>query len=51
MLLNSDFSNDGIKKAQISLEKDFQPISDMRSEQRLSYGNCKKFIIKMFCRN
>ena len=48
MLLNSDFSNEIILKAQISLEKDFQPISDMRASKNYRMEIAKNLLLKCF---
>ena len=51
MLLNSNFSEDIILKAQKGLEKDFQPIDDMRASKVYRVEIAKEFTNKMFCRN
>ena len=48
ILLNSDFSEEIILKAQISLEKDFQPISDMRASQNYRMEIAKNLLLKCF---
>ena len=48
MLLNSSFSEDTILKAQKSLEKDFQPIDDMRASKDYRTDVAKNLIMKFF---
>ena len=48
VLLNSNFSEDIILKAQKSLEKDFQPIDDMRASKNYRMEIAKNLLIKCF---
>ena len=48
MLLNSSFSEDTILKAQKSLEKDFQPIDDMRASKDYRVEIAKNLLTKCF---
>ena len=48
ILLNSNFSDDIILKAQKSLEKDFQPIDDMRASKSYRMEIAKNLIKKCF---
>ena len=48
MLLNSDLSEDTILKAQMSLEKDFQPINDMRASKNYRMEIAKNLLMKCF---
>jgi len=48
ILLNSNFSEDIILKAQKSLEKDFQPIDDMRASKDYRIEIAKNLLIKCF---
>ena len=48
VLLNSNFSEEIILKAQISLEKDFQPISDMRASENYRMEIAKNLLLKCF---
>jgi len=48
VLLNSNFSEDIILKAQKSLEKDFQPINDMRASKDYRMEIAKNLLIKCF---
>ena len=48
MLLNSNFSEDIILKAQKSLEKDFQPIDDMRASKDYRLEIAKNLLTKCF---
>ncbi|MDA7750004.1 xanthine dehydrogenase small subunit [Candidatus Pelagibacter sp.] len=48
ILLNSNFSEDIILKAQKSLEKDFQPIDDMRASKDYRIAIAKNLLIKCF---
>ena len=48
MLLNSNFSEDTILKAQKSLEKDFQPIDDMRASSKYRMQIAKNLLTKFF---
>ena len=48
MLLNSSFSEDIILKAQKSLEKDFQPIDDMRASKDYRVEIAKNLLTKCF---
>ena len=48
ILLNSNFSEDIIFKAQKSLEKDFQPIDDMRASKNYRMEIAKNLLIKCF---
>ena len=48
MLLNSNFSEDIILKAQKSLEKDFQPIDDMRASKGYRVEIAKNLLMKCF---
>ena len=48
MLLNSNFSEDIILKAQKSLEKDFQPIDDMRASKDYRVEIAKNLLTKCF---
>ena len=48
MLLNSNFSEDIILKAQKSLEKDFQPINDMRASKDYRMEIAKNLLMKCF---
>jgi xanthine dehydrogenase small subunit len=48
MLLNSNFSEDIILKAQKSLEKDFQPIDDMRASKDYRIEIAKNLLTKCF---
>jgi len=48
ILLNSDLSEDTILKAQISLEKDFQPINDMRATKNYRMEIAKNLLMKCF---
>ena len=48
ILLNSDFSEEVILKAQISLETDFQPISDMRASKNYRMEIAKNLLLKCF---
>ena len=48
MLLNSNFSDDIILKAQKSLEKDFQPIDDMRASKNYRIEIAKNLLTKCF---
>jgi xanthine dehydrogenase small subunit len=48
MLLNSNFSEDIILKAQKSLEKDFQPINDMRASKNYRMEIAKNLLMKCF---
>ena len=48
MLLNSNFSDDIILKAQKSLEKDFQPIDDMRASKDYRVEIAKNLLTKCF---
>ena len=48
MLLNTNFSEDIIIKAQKSLEKDFQPIDDMRASKNYRMEVAKNLLIKCF---
>ena len=48
MLLNSDFSEGIISKAQKSLEKDFQPINDMRASKNYRMEIAKNLLMKCF---
>jgi xanthine dehydrogenase small subunit len=48
MLLNSNFSDDIILKAQKSLEKDFQPIDDMRASKDYRIEIAKNLLTKCF---
>ena len=47
-LLNSDLSEEVILKAQISLEKDFQPIDDMRASKNYRMEIAKNLLMKCF---
>ena len=46
ILLNSNFSEDIILKAQKSLEKDFQPIDDMRASKDYRLKIAKNLLTK-----
>ena len=48
ILLNSDLSEDTILKAQMSLEKDFQPINDMRASKNYRMEIAKNLLMKCF---
>ena len=48
ILLNSNFSEDIILKAQKSLEKDFQPIDDMRASKNYRVEIAKNLLTKCF---
>ena len=48
ILLNSDFSEEVILKAQISLETDFQPINDMRASKNYRMEIAKNLLLKCF---
>ena len=48
MLLNTNFSEDIIIKAQKSLEKDFQPIDDMRASKNYRMEVAKNLLMKCF---
>jgi len=48
ILLNSDLSEDIILKAQMSLEKDFQPINDMRASKNYRMEIAKNLLMKCF---
>ena len=48
ILLNSNFSEDIILKAQKSLEKDFQPIDDMRASKNYRIAIAKNLLTKCF---
>jgi xanthine dehydrogenase small subunit len=48
ILMNSNFSEDIILKAQKSLEKDFQPIDDMRASKNYRIEIAKNLLIKCF---
>jgi|TARA_B110000090_G_scaffold184791_1_gene212405 xanthine dehydrogenase small subunit len=48
ILLNSDFSEKIILKAQICLEKDFQPIDDMRASKNYRMAIAKNLLLKCF---
>ena len=48
ILLNSNFSDDIILKAQKSLEKDFQPIDDMRASKDYRIEIAKNLLTKCF---
>jgi xanthine dehydrogenase small subunit len=48
MLLNSNFSENIILKAQKSLEKDFQPIDDMRASKNYRMEIAKNLLLKCF---
>ena len=48
MLLNSNFSENTIFKAQKSLEKDFQPIDDMRASKDYRMEIAKNLLMKCF---
>ncbi len=48
VLLNSNFSENIILKAQKSLEKDFQPINDMRASKDYRMEIAKNLLIKCF---
>ena len=48
ILLNSNFSEDIILKAQKSLEKDFQPIDDMRASKDYRLEIAKNLLTKCF---
>ena len=48
ILLNSDFSEKIILKAQICLEKDFQPIDDMRASKNYRMEIAKNLLLKCF---
>ena len=48
ILLNSDFSEEIILKAQICLEKDFQPIDDMRASKNYRMEIAKNLLLKCF---
>jgi len=48
ILLNSNFSEDIILKAQKSLEKDFQPIDDMRASKDYRIEIAKNLLMKCF---
>ena len=48
ILLNSNFSEDIILKAQKSLEKDFQPINDMRASKDYRMEIAKNLLMKCF---
>lgn len=48
ILLNSNFSEDIILKAQKSLEKDFQPINDMRASKDYRMQIAKNLLMKCF---
>ena len=48
VLLNSNFSEDIILKAQKCLEKDFQPINDMRASKDYRMEIAKNLLIKCF---
>ena len=48
ILLNSNFSEDIILKAQKSLEKDFQPINDMRASKNYRMEIAKNLLMKCF---
>ena len=48
ILLNSSFSEDTILKAQKSLEKDFQPIDDMRASKDYRVEIAKNLLTKCF---
>ena len=48
MLLNSNFSEDIILKAQKSLERDFQPIDDMRASKDYRVEIAKNLLTKCF---
>ncbi len=48
VLLNSNFSENVILKAQKSLEKDFQPINDMRASKDYRMEIAKNLLIKCF---
>jgi len=48
ILLNSDFSEEIILKAQICLEKDFQPIDDMRASKKYRMEIAKNLLLKCF---
>jgi xanthine dehydrogenase small subunit len=48
LLLNSNFSEDIILKAQKCLEKDFQPINDMRASKDYRMEIAKNLLIKCF---
>ena len=48
ILLNSDLSEEVILNAQMSLEKDFQPIDDMRASKNYRMEIAKNLLIKCF---
>jgi len=48
VLLNSNFSEDIILKAQKSLKKDFQPINDMRASKNYRMEIAKNLLLKCF---
>jgi xanthine dehydrogenase small subunit len=48
MLLNSNFSEDILLKAQKGLEKDFQPIDDMRASKDYRIEIAKNLLTKCF---
>jgi len=48
MLLNSNLSEDIILKAQMSLEKDFKPIDDMRASKNYRMEIAKNLLMKCF---
>ena len=48
VLLNSNFSEDIILKAQKCLEKDFQPINDMRASKNYRMEIAKNLLMKCF---
>jgi len=48
ILLNSDLSEEVILKAQMSLEKDFQPIDDMRASKNYRMEIAKNLLMKCF---
>ena len=48
ILLNSDLSEEIILKAQMSLEKDFQPIDDMRASKNYRMEIAKNLLMKCF---
>ena len=48
ILLDSDFSEEVILKAQISLETDFQPINDMRASKNYRMEIAKNLLLKCF---
>ena len=48
ILLNTDLSEEIILKAQMGLEKDFQPIDDMRASKNYRMEIAKNLLMKCF---